>query len=217
MDGYTDPDWANSALITVDFQNDFVLPGSPSGVAGTLEVVPAARRLLEAFRERGRPVVHAVRLYLPDGSNVDPCRRRAVERGESLAVAPGTPGAELVEALKPSPDTRLDAERLLGGGMQEIGISEWAMYKPRWGAFFGTPLHAHLQHLGVNTLVVCGCNFPNCPRTSIYEASERDYRAVAVTDAISGVYERGIRELQEIGVVPLHMEECLLRLDALSS
>ena len=32
----------------------------------------------------------------------------------------------------------------------------------------------------------CGCNFPNCPRTSIYEASERDFRVVLARDAISG-------------------------------
>ena len=46
----------------------------------------------------------------------------------------------------------------------------------------------------------CGCNFPNCPRTSIYEASERDFRVVLAHDAISGLYERGERELANIGV-----------------
>jgi hypothetical protein len=29
--------------------------------------------------------------------------------------------------------------------MQEIGEREWVMYKPRWGAFFETPLHDHLR------------------------------------------------------------------------
>jgi hypothetical protein len=45
-----------------------------------------------------------------------------------------------------------------------------------------------------------GCNFPNCPRTSIYEASERDFRIVLARDAISGLYERGEHELVGIGV-----------------
>ena len=49
-------------------------------------------------------------------------------------------------------------------------------------------------------MVFCGCNFPNCPRTSIYEASERDFRVVLVRDAVSGLYERGERELTNIGV-----------------
>jgi hypothetical protein len=42
--------------------------------------------------------------------------------------------------------------------------------------------------------------FPNCPRTSIYEASERDFRIVLARDAISGLYERGEGELINIDV-----------------
>lgn len=81
------------------------------------------------------------------------------------------------------------------------------IYKPRWGAFYETPLKRHLEKAEVNTLVFCGCNFPNCPRTSIYEASERDYRIVLVSDAISGLYERGEREMQNIGVQLMTVEE----------
>jgi nicotinamidase-related amidase len=172
------------------------------------------RRMVEAFREAGRPIVHVARLYRPDGSNADLCRKEAVEKGTNLAMRAGADGAELVDELKPSPEIRLDAELLLDGGMQEIGESEWVMYKPRWGAFYETPLHEHLGGLGVNTLVVCGCNFPNCPRTTIYEASERDYRVVAVTDAISGTYERGMLELEGIGVEPMGTVRCLEGLEA---
>ena len=43
----------------------------------------------------------------------------------------------------------------------------------------------------IDTLVVVGGNFPNCPRATLVEASERDYRLVAVTDAISRVDDRG--------------------------
>jgi nicotinamidase-related amidase len=57
-----------------------------------------------------------------------------------------------------------------------------------------------LTALGVDTLVFCGCNFPNCPRTTIYEASERDYRIVLAEDGVSGIYEKGKKELRRIGV-----------------
>jgi nicotinamidase-related amidase len=59
----------------------------------------------------------------------------------------------------------------------------------------------------VSTLAFCGCNFPNCPRTSMYEASERDYRVVLVEDAISGLYDHGLEELRNIGAQPMTSRE----------
>jgi nicotinamidase-related amidase len=115
-------------------------------------------------------------------------------------VAPDSDGADLIADLKPNPEVQLDSELLLKGAIQNWGKKEFVIYKSRWGAFYRTPLNYHLSSLGVNTLVLCGCNFPNCPRTTIYEASERDYRIVLVEDAVSGIYEKGKEELRNIGV-----------------
>jgi nicotinamidase-related amidase len=82
------------------------------------------------------------------------------------------------------------------------------MYKPRWDAFYGTPLEEHLRRLGVTTVSVIGCNFPNCPRSTIYGASMRDFRLAAFTDAISGIYEKGIAELKNIGVAAMNSTDC---------
>lgn len=202
----TQPQTQTSALITIDVQNDFTLPGAPMAIPGTYERIGLMRELLLAFRAARRPIVHIVRLYLPDGSNVDLCRREEVRQGLAL-VNPDTPGAELVSALKPRPDIQLDAARLLAGEFQPIGPEEWILYKPRWDAFYRTPLEAHLRRLGVDTLVFCGCNFPNCPRSSIYGASNRDFRLVLATDAVSGLYERGLEELRGIGVTLMTTRE----------
>jgi hypothetical protein len=51
-----------------------------------------------------------------------------------------------------------------------------------------------------------GCNFPNCPRSSIYDASCRDFRLVLAEEAVSGLYERGRAELENIGVSLLRSE-----------
>jgi nicotinamidase-related amidase len=110
-----------------------------------------------------------------------------------------------------------DDQLLLAGGVQPVGDHEVVIYKPRWGAFYGTPLDDHLRDAGVTTLVFAGCNFPNCPRTSIYEASERDYRIVLTADAVSGVYDRGIAELRSIGVASLSTDEVLAALEAAGS
>jgi nicotinamidase-related amidase len=209
-DKYTSADWQNSALITIDTQNDFTLPYSPFKITGTLEIVPKMRQLLNTFRSMCKPIIHVIRLYNPDGSNVDLCRRRAVaELGKKLVIA-GTKGAELVEELKPySSRLRLDTELLLQGEPQQVSTNEWIMYKPRWGAFYATPLENHLHKLNVNTVVICGCNFPNCPRTTVYEASERDFRVVLIKDATSKVNEQGLQELENIGVELMTSDDCV--------
>lgn len=195
---YTDPEYPRSALITVDAQSD-TLDGGALEVAGTSAALVNMLALVGAFRTMARPIVHIVRLYESDGSNVDLCRRGAVERGVTM-LAPGSPGSELAGGLSPRAEQRLDTERLLAGRVQQLTETEAVIYKPRWGAFYETPLDEHLREHGVTTLVFCGCNFPNCPRTSIYEASERDYRIVLARDAISGLYERGEDELRNVGV-----------------
>jgi nicotinamidase-related amidase len=198
-DAYVAPDFTRAALVTIDTQQD-TLDGQPFEVPGTSAALPEMRRLAEAFRTAGRPIVHVVRLYRPDGSNADLCRRRAVEDGARLVLA-GSLGAEPAPGLLPADAPRLDTPLLLAGGIQHVGLGEVVIYKPRWGAFFQTPLEAHLRALGVSTLVFCGCNFPNCPRASVYEASERDFRIVLAEDATSGLYERGKDELRTIGIV----------------
>jgi nicotinamidase-related amidase len=202
---YTRPHYGSMALITIDMQNDF-LKGQPFEIPGTSEILPRMRKLVETFRRAGRPVIHMVRLYKSDGSNADLCRRSAVEQGAAL-VCPGTPGAELAQPLLPAQESKLDAELLLSGAAQPLGQNEWAIYKPRWGAFFGTSLERHLLNLRITSLAFAGCNFPNCPRTSIYEASERDFRIVLVEDAISGLYDRGRDEMTNIGVVLTNSEQ----------
>jgi len=204
---YTDPDFASSALITIDTQRD-VLDGQPLEIPGTSAALPEMERLVHGFRRAARPIVHIVRLYRPDGSNVDLCRRRLVEEGAAI-LAPGSEGSELAPGLLPDPAIRLDPGQLLNGQVQEVGPAEVVIYKPRWGAFYKTALEAHLRRESISTVVFCGCNFPNCPRTSIYEASERDFRVVVASDALSGLYERGERELSAIGATLMSTPEVL--------
>jgi nicotinamidase-related amidase len=205
--GDTAPQFDRSALITIDVQRDF-LDGQPFEIHGTSAALPAMGRLVESFRLKARPIIHMVRLYRADGSNVEPFRRRMIEQGAQL-VLPGSVGSQLAAPLLTTPDMTLDAELLLSGGVQMAGPLESIIYKPRWGAFFGTRLEEHVRGLSVSTLVFAGCNFPNCPRASIYEASERDFRIVVIEDALSGLYDRGRKELENIGVRVLDTESFL--------
>jgi nicotinamidase-related amidase len=208
MKEYLAPERERVALITVDAQRDFVLPGSPATVGGAMSTVPAMHRLTDAFRAIGAPIVHTLRLYRCNGSNVDLCHRAAIEAGQRI-VMPGTSGAELIDELKPSVGQRLEPELLLDGKLQEIGHREWLCYKSRLSAFFQTPLEDHLKSLGITTIVICGTDFPTSPRSTVYAASNRDFRIVLATDAISGATDAGLDELAQIGVYLMSSEQLL--------
>src|SRR5262249_45692638 len=126
-----------------------------------------------------------------------------------------SPGSQIAPEIVPKPDVQLNSALLLSGQIQPIAENEVIIYKPRWGAFYRTPLETHLQSLGVSTVVFMGCNFPNCPRSSIVEASERDYRVVVVADAISGLYEQGKREMANIGVALPSTDELMKELETM--
>ncbi|WP_202915479.1 MULTISPECIES: isochorismatase family cysteine hydrolase [unclassified Mycolicibacterium] len=185
----------------IDVQNDFV--SGPARVDGTAEQLPTMARLAQLFRAAHRPIVHIVRLYVPGGSDVDPPRRAAIEAGRQI-VAPHTDGAAVPTELLAHP---LDYDSLLAGGIQYVAAGEVVMFKPRWSAFYRTELDEHLRELAVNTVVVAGCNLPNCPRATLFDASERDYRAALVTDATSQVTPERLADLALIGVASLSTDD----------
>ena len=203
-----EPDVKHSALIVIDVQKDFTLKDAPAEIPGTLQAVPNIQKIVNHHRKQQLPIFHVIRLYREDGSNVDLCRKKIIENGKQMVIV-GSNGAELVDELKPSSDIKLDSNLLLSGSLQKIDEMEWIMYKPRWGAFYNTSLEKHLRNLDVNTVVVCGCNFPNCPRTTIYEASERDFKIVMIKDATSVLYDKAIFELQNIGISLMNTNEYL--------
>jgi nicotinamidase-related amidase len=185
-DPYTRPQAGSAALVLIDVRCDFIdSPDSPGGDApmpidGTRAAISAMAKLAAAFRARGLPIVHVVRLYRPDGSNVDLVRRQLIEAGARIAL-PGSAGSQIATELLPNV-VELDHELLLIRGLQKVGPAEHVMYKARWGAFYQTGLERHLRESGSDTIVFAGCNFPK------------------VSDAISGLYDRGIEECRGIGV-----------------
>lgn len=208
-DAHTAPHLGTSALLVIDMQRDF-LDGGASSIAGTSHVLPAVADLTGAYREAGLPIVHVVRLY--DGDDVDLPRRSLIASGAAI-VRPHSTGSQIPRELLLAGVPELDPELLLAGRMQELARSEWAMWKPRWGAFHRTPLDAHLRRLGADTIVIAGCNFPNCPRATIYGASERDYRTLIVEDAVSGVLPLHLEEAERIGAGHLRVAELKDRIE----
>jgi nicotinamidase-related amidase len=207
LNNWTKPDYQRAALVTIDVQRD-TLDGQPFEISGTSQALPQIARLCAAFRSRSMPIVHILRLYLPDGSNAELCRRDALANGEQMFLT-GSEGRLIAPELLPEGAAEPDDALLHKNQPQAIGPAEWYVYKSRWGAFYNSCLEAHLHSLNVNTIVLAGCNYPNCIRATVYEASERDFRVVTINDGISNFTEHGWHELRSIGINVLDTESCL--------
>ncbi|MFT4111107.1 cysteine hydrolase family protein [Propionicimonas sp.] len=206
-DSWTQPHLDRSALLTIDLQADF-LDGGALPVRGTTPLLPRLAALTAAYRRAGRPVFHIVRLY--QGGDVDLVRRAMVAEGTG-PVRPGTDGARVPAALL-GRDVAPDPALLLEGQPQEVGPGEWLLWKPRWSAFHRTGLDGMLRELHVDTVVVAGCNLPNCPRATIIDASQRDFRVVMVSDGISGLTDERWADLRGIGAVGMATAELVTAL-----
>lgn len=173
-----------SALLIIDMQNDFVLPGAPARVEGAHATVERIAELLGHFRSRQLPVFHIAREYLADGSDIEISRRDAFMQGPKYAL-PGTDGVRIVNELTP-----LDGEHTI--------------IKKRFSAFFGTELDPMLKRLGINQLVICGTQYPNCIRATAYDALSHNYETLVITDATSAatdeIAEANIRDLLNVGI-----------------
>lgn len=197
---FTAPHYDRAALLTIDVQVDTVGAGVPLEDPGGPEMVVKAAAVVKAWREGGGLIVHVVRLYEEDGSNVDRSRRELWTRGWR-ALVPDTPGAELVQELKPRSNARLSSQLLLSGEVQLWSWNEAVVYKPRWSAFHNTALHTFLSSRRVDTVVVVGHLFENCVRATLQDATAYDFRTVAVVDAISGRSDpKALEEIARWGV-----------------
>lgn len=161
-------DAKRAALLMIDMQNGFLREGSPLRIDGAPATVPACARVLRSARERGMGVVHVRREYAADGSDVEPVRYGAWRAGGRPICAAGD-----------DPFT-LDAPRALAALP-----GERVLVKPRFSAFFDTPLCCELRAAGVSTVVLIGTTTPNCIRSTCYDALSLNFNVVVIEDATS--------------------------------
>ncbi|HWM46678.1 MAG TPA: isochorismatase family cysteine hydrolase [Xanthobacteraceae bacterium] len=174
-------DAAKSALLIVDMQNDFCTKGGwldSRGIDVSPNRAPIAplRRLIDAFRAEGVPVVWVNWGVRKDLLNISPSLRHAhnptgeepgigqfVPGTRSQVIAAGSWGAQVVDELNP--------------GDQDIQIT-----KHRFSAFWDTETDAVLRNLGVKTLLIGGVNMDQCVMTTLEDASFLGYDTILVED-----------------------------------
>lgn len=152
------------ALLIVDMQVDFVDPAAPSTCAPIAqERLPDIRRLLEASRAAGIPVLFSQGLIAPDLSDVGLWKGAAHRTGRSQLE--GTPGAEIVPELAPR-------------------VGEHVVRKRRPSAFYASDLDVFLRGHRIDTLLVAGSSMSGCVRATVVDAFSRDYRTMVVRECV---------------------------------
>lgn len=175
---------AENAILVIDMQNDFVLPGAPLEVAGAYATLPAIGRFLDYGRAKGWAVIYVCRAHRASGADAELFRRHLFEEGRPFCVA-GTEGAEVVAAIAPQQ-------------------GDYTVAKLRFSAFFGTDLDILLRGLGVRNIFITGTQYPNCVRSTAVDSMSRDYLTVVVTDCCSAATESvaaaNIADLRNMGI-----------------
>lgn len=183
-------DIATTALVVIDMQRDFLLPGGfgetlGNDVALLQQVVPPLADLLAAARAAGMMVIHTREGHLPDLSDCPPAKLSrgapSMRIGDQGALGRilirGEYGHDIVDELAP-----VDGEIVID--------------KPGKGAFYGTSFGEVLAENGITRLIVTGVTTEVCVHTTVREANDRGYEALVVSDCVGSYFP----EFQRIGL-----------------
>jgi nicotinamidase-related amidase len=177
-----DVELARTALVIIDMQRDFLLPGGFGEALGNDvsllgSVIAPCKALLEAARACKLRVIHTREGHRPDMADTP---RAKVERGApsrrigdpgpmGRILIRGEPGHEIVDQLCPHP-------------------GEPVIDKPGKGAFYGTDLGNILQHQRIENLIVCGVTTEVCVHTTVREANDRGFRCIVPGDCCGSYF-----------------------------
>ncbi|QVQ51791.1 cysteine hydrolase [Spiractinospora alimapuensis] len=179
----TTPAWTvrpqRTALLVIDMQNDFVLPGAPMEVPAARETIPPQQRMLSVCRELGISVIYTQHV-LYDGFDVSPLETAYNPLLKRVGMRAGTPGVDIVDALAPRD-------------------GEVVMPKHRYDAFHNTPLETLLSTVAgpgpagadapgtatgtVDTVAIIGTVTEVCCESTARSAFMRDYKVAFLSDA----------------------------------
>lgn len=174
---YIDP--TCTALLVIDMQKGFCDPESRMEKAGIgtenqRAIVPDLLRLIDLARERGMPVLFSQQIHYPE--DVTRRRRRIPSHIDKQNWAPCLRGTWEVDFV----DEIADA----------IRPEDFIVEKHRASVFFETTLDTKLRMLGIEQIVISGCNTDFCVETTIRDGYYRDMDVIVVRDCVAGPRRR---------------------------
>lgn len=182
-------DPATTALLIIDMQRDFVLPGGFGEALGNdtsllLAAVEPCRRVLEAARRRNLLVVHTREGHRPDLTDCPPAK---LTRGGKTFIGTQGPMGRILVRGERGHDIIAELAPIAG---------EPVIDKPGKGSFHATDLHQILLDRRIRTLVVCGVTLEVCVHTTVREANDRGYECAVLSDCVASYFP----EFQRVGL-----------------
>jgi ureidoacrylate peracid hydrolase len=172
-DPYIDP--TCTALLVIDMQKGFCDPESRMekagiGTANQRAILPDVLRLVELAREYDMPVLWSQQIHYPE--DVTRRRRRIPSHIDKQNWAPCLRGTWEVDFV----DEVADA----------IRPEDLIVEKHRASVFFETTLDTKLRMLGIEQILISGCNTDFCVETTIRDGYYRDMDVIVVRDCVAG-------------------------------
>jgi maleamate amidohydrolase len=139
------------------------------------ESLQHTQELLQTAREVGIPVIHVTML---DDDQSGILGWSEAKRRDQPRSRPGDPSAA-------------DRRRRRCDIVDEVAPieGEAVLRKAAPSAFWGTPLAAHLNYLGTDTIIVCGESTSGCVRASVVEGCTYRYRMIVVEECVFDRHE----------------------------
>ena len=197
-------DPARSALLVIDMQNTFCLPGAPGEVPMAREIVPNINRFAAALRGRGVPVIWIIHANTTQNGRTD------WEVFFGNVVRSAEVRKRMAESLAP--------EKQAVWKDLEVKPGDVTLVKNRYSALAhgASTVERVLRNLGVDTVLVAGTKTDVCCDSTARDAMMLDFKAILVSDccaALSDEEHRASLELfiQQFGDV-MTSDEALQRL-----
>jgi ureidoacrylate peracid hydrolase len=159
-----------TALIVIDLQNAFMLPGMPAEVPLAREIVPNVNRLAAGVRSTGGTVAW-VKMTIQDET-------RSWSHWFDYFMTPERKAAMLTALTRGGPGHQLHA------GL-DVKPSDLTVEKTRYSAFIqgSSDLDKILRGRGIDTVVVAGTLTNVCSESTARDAMMLNYKTVLVSDA----------------------------------
>jgi ureidoacrylate peracid hydrolase len=172
---FTRLDPAKSALLIIDMQNTFCLPGAPGEVPLARSIVPNINRLAARLREQGVPVIWVLHTNtLHEGRSDWEVFFNHVVRNPDIR-------RRMVESLSPA---RQEVWKDL-----TVDPADIILFKNRYSplAHGASTLERVLRNLGIDTVLVGGTKTNVCCDSTARDAMMLDFKAVLVSDCCAAL------------------------------